>query len=152
MEKLDTYMIWGRYFTLIDRHDGPMGWLESCHRKKLGAYDSKPTPKPLIVLPRTIIGIPVVNVWIAPPIAKTTAPINRVPLRPSKSPTRPAATDVTVRQLINYSVSQGLVKKHTECANFEDSNHDTQLTRTGIAEILAEMGTGDNPGHDAAIG
>jgi len=58
--------------------------------------ESKPTPSPLVIRPKTIVQNPIVNVWIAPPIVNITAPANRVPFRPIASPTRPAATEVTV--------------------------------------------------------
>ena len=59
-------------------------------------YDSRPTPKPATTLPATITQNPGVKVWIAPPRAKTTAPMNNVPRRPNVSPMRPAAIEVTV--------------------------------------------------------
>lgn len=43
-----------------------------------------------------MLGTPPVKVWIAPPMVKTTAPVNSVPLRPIASPMRPAASEVTV--------------------------------------------------------
>jgi len=59
-------------------------------------HDSSPTPSPEMNLPTTMLGTPPVKVWNAPPIVKTTAPLNRVPLRPIASPMRPAASEVTV--------------------------------------------------------
>lgn len=60
-------------------------------------HDSKPTPKPAMIRPMTMTQKPEVNVWMAPPKAKTSAPMKSVPLRPMMSPMRPAATDVTAR-------------------------------------------------------
>jgi hypothetical protein len=62
----------------------------------IDTHDNRPTPNPEINLPITMLGMPPVKVWIAPPIVKITAPVNRVPLRPIASPTRPAASEVTV--------------------------------------------------------
>jgi len=62
----------------------------------VSTHDSRPTPNPEINLPKTMLGRPPVKVWIAPPTVKITAPVNRVPLRPIKSPMRPAASEVTV--------------------------------------------------------
>ncbi|KAG6889859.1 hypothetical protein C0992_003838 [Termitomyces sp. T32_za158] len=55
-----------------------------------------PTPKPLTIRPTTNEVRPVEKVWNVPPIVKITLPKKSVPLRPSISPTRPAATEVTV--------------------------------------------------------
>ena len=82
---------------LVDRHNCPG------HRRQyfvgshtLDTHDSSPTPNPEINLPKTMLGTPPVKVWIAPPMVKTTAPVNSVPLRPIASPMRPAASEVTV--------------------------------------------------------
>jgi len=61
-------------------------------------HDNSPTPNPEMSLPKTMLGTPAVKVWIAPPMVKTTAPLNRVPLRPIASPMRPAASEVTVER------------------------------------------------------
>ena len=63
---------------------------------KADTHDNRPTPKPEINLPITMLGTPPVKVWITPPTVKTTAPLNRVPLRPIESPICPAASEVTV--------------------------------------------------------
>lgn len=65
-------------------------------RHVIDTHDNSPTPNPETNLPTTILGMPPVKVWIAPPMVKTTAPVNRVPLRPIASPMRPAASEVTV--------------------------------------------------------
>ena len=57
-------------------------------------HERRPTPNPLIRRPNIIVQNPVVKVWIKPPIVNTTAPTKRVPLRPIRSPTRPAAMEV----------------------------------------------------------
>jgi hypothetical protein len=61
-----------------------------------GTYDSSPTPRPLMIRPRTRIVNEGVNACVAPPIVNTSAPMNSVPLRPIMSPTRPAAREVTI--------------------------------------------------------
>lgn len=61
----------------------------------MNPYERSPTPHPLITLPAIIVQNPTVNVCTAPPIVNTTAPMNRVPLRPSRSPIVPAAIEVT---------------------------------------------------------
>jgi len=58
--------------------------------------ESKPTPSPLVIRPKTIVQNPTVTVWIAPPMVNIMAPANSVPFRPMISPTRPAATEVTI--------------------------------------------------------
>jgi hypothetical protein len=75
--------------------------LRSCQDEK-APHDRSPTPSPLITRPMTISTKPVVKVCTAPPIPKTTAPANRVPLLPIMSPICPAAIDVTcmVHQMI----------------------------------------------------
>lgn len=70
--------------------------------------DNSPTPKPLTIRPTTMIVKPLVKVWIAPPIVKTMAPMNRVPLRPMISPTRPAAMVVAA-----HKGQLGQVQKHS---------------------------------------
>lgn len=99
-ERCSTYVIRWRNLALIDRYNRP-----GCQHYSSGArvrrhmidtHDSSPTPNPEINLPTTMLGMPPVKVWIAPPRVKTTAPVNRVPLRPIASPMRPAASEVTV--------------------------------------------------------
>lgn len=58
-------------------------------------HESKPTPSPEMTRPITMTQKPEVKVWMAPPTAKTTAPLKSVPLLPMISPTCPAAMDVT---------------------------------------------------------
>ena len=63
-------------------------------------YESNPTPNPLTMRPNSIISYPVVKVWIAPPRAKRTAPVNNVIRRPIMSPTRPARIEVTTNRTV----------------------------------------------------
>ena len=94
-----TYMIRRRYFRLIDGHNSSVNLGESSFPFPglTSTNDRRPTPNPATILPTTMIVNPFVNVWIAPPTAKTTAPEKRVPLLPRISPMRPAASDVTMR-------------------------------------------------------
>lgn len=92
-----AYMVRRRDFALVNRYNGPVGAVSILSRVRVVALtnESSPTPNPAIILPITIIQKPGVIVCIAPPIANTTAPEKRVPLRPRISPMRPAAIDVT---------------------------------------------------------
>ena len=49
--------------------------------------------------PRIIDQTPTVNVWIRPPMVNRIAPPHKVPFRPTISPIRPAAMDVTLKQM-----------------------------------------------------
>lgn len=61
-------------------------------------------PKPEKIRPRTITQKPGVKVWMAPPTAKTTAPLKSVPRLPMISPTCPAATDVTAQKEVSRNI------------------------------------------------
>lgn len=85
------------------------------------AHDSRPTPNPEMSLPITMLRIPPVKVWIAPPMVKTTAPLNRVPLRPIASPMRPAASEVTVEHqngMRGLRSASEFLGGRTQCADF----------------------------------
>jgi hypothetical protein len=87
----------------------------------IDTHDSSPTPNPEINLPITMLGMPPVKVWIAPPMVKTTAPLNRVPLRPIASPIRPAASEVTVehqKRNEGVAVCQRIFRGRTQRADF----------------------------------
>jgi hypothetical protein len=96
-EYWDAYVVGRRNLALVDRHNcAGCGRHYSVGNHVVDTHESSPTPNPEISLPKTMLGTPPVKVWIAPPIVKTTAPVNRVPLRPIASPMRPAASEVTV--------------------------------------------------------
>lgn len=63
----------------------------------VATHERNPTPKPLMIRPNTIIVKPLVKVWMAPPTEKMKAPRKSVLLRPSRSPSFPDNSDVTVR-------------------------------------------------------
>ena len=113
------------------------------------AYESRPTPNPLVILPTIILQKPTVNVWIAPPKVKTKAPTKSVPLRPILSPTVPAATEVTV----SYECPVDPVEpsSRTESTNLEDCNYCANFNGPGIVEVLSEVRAGDNTTHDATL-
>lgn len=99
--------------------------------------------------PIIIVQKPTVKVWTAPPIVKTTAPMNRVPFRPIMSPTLPAATEVTFRLLSRLCTYRD--SKLTECTNFQDSNHSPKLYWSWTTKVLLEMRASDNPAHDTVL-
>ena len=90
-------MVWWRNLALVYWHDRA-GHLHhfAAVVDMIGTHDSKPTPNPEMNLPKTMLGTPPVKVWMAPPMVKITAPLNKVPLRPIASPMCPAASEVTV--------------------------------------------------------
>lgn len=113
-------MVGGRYFTLVDRHNGAMKGEVSGEggedRKKHETHDRRPTPQPLTTRPSTIVQKPKVNVWMTPPMLKMTAPTKSVPFRPMISPIRPAAIEVTVghslKVIFRAGRDEGAHRKH----------------------------------------
>ena len=73
-----------------------------------------------------MLAIPPVKVWIAPPMVKTTAPVHRVPLRPIASPTRPAASEVTMGHqtgMRGLRRASEFFEGHTQRADFQHRYH-----------------------------
>lgn len=114
------------------------------------AHDRSPTPNPLIIRPITMTANPVVNVCTAPPSVKMIAPMKSVPLRPMISPTRPAATLVTVRSG-NEDRQRGGMDKRTKCSDFEYRHHTADFYRPGRLEEALEVRARDDPRHDSAV-
>lgn len=115
-------------------------------------------PKPEKIRPRTITQKPGVKVWMAPPTAKTTAPLKSVPRLPMISPTCPAAIDVTAQKEVNrnIAVSQnsallGFACERTEGSDLEDGDHSSNLDWPRFVEILPEVWACDHTGHNAGV-
>ena len=147
-----THVVWRRNLALVYWHNCA-GHL--CHFTvvvgMVDAHDSRPTPNPEMNLPKTMLGIPPVKVWMAPPMVKTTAPLNRVPLRPIASPMRPAASEVTVehqKEMRGLWFASGFFMRRTERADFQHRDHQAQFSRMRVVEVFLEIRTGDDAGHD----
>lgn len=85
-------------------------------------------------------------------MVKTTAPLNKVPLRPIASPMRPAASEVTVEHqsgLRGMRRASEFFEGRTECADFQHRDHEAQLAHARLIEVFHEIGSGDDAGHNA---
>lgn len=61
----NTYVVWRRDLRLVNWYNGPENELVRINEEimnKAAAYESKPTPKPLINLPAIIMGSPLARV------------------------------------------------------------------------------------------
>lgn len=148
-----THMCRRRYFTLVYRDNRSdirhRQWARVDSKNRgLQTYDNRPTPKPAMIRPTTITQNPGVKVWTAPPTPKMTAPMKSVPRRPSRSPTCPAASEVTKRRH-GYCRRQSIHTIRTEGAYLQDGDHGTDLDRAWTIEELAEVRACDDPRHDS---
>lgn len=102
-----------------------------------------------MIRPMTIVQKPEVKVCMAPPRAKTTAPLKSVPRLPMMSPTCPAATEVTAytirtpREVVVQDASSEL----TEGADFEHCYHRPNLNSSRVIEVFSEVWAGDDTRH-----